>query len=198
MTKIKLCGLSRESDIFAANALMPEYVGFVFWGKSKRYVSPETAETLRKMLAPEILSVGVFVDEDPENIAALTQRGIIDMIQLHGHENEEYISRLRTLTGKNIIKAFKSGEVRKTSADYVMIDSGMGTGKTFDWSACSITQNITSPLFIAGGLTPENAAQAIQIFHPFAVDVSSGIETNGVKNIEKMTAFVEAVRKETL
>ena len=198
MIRIKLCGLSRENDIFAANALMPEYVGFVFWEKSRRYVSPEMAEGLRKILAHEILSVGVFVDEDPENIAAITQRGIIDIIQLHGHENEEYIYQLRTLTGKNIIKAFKSGEVRKTSADYVMIDSGMGTGKTFDWSACSITQNITSPLFIAGGLTPENAAQAIQIFHPFAVDVSSGIETNGVKNIEKMTAFVEAVRKETL
>ena len=198
MIRIKLCGLSRENDIFAANALMPEYVGFVFWPKSRRYASPETAETLKKILVPEILSVGVFVDEDPENIAAITQRGIIDIIQLHGHENEEYIYQLRTLSGKNIIKAFKSGEVRKTSADYVMIDSGMGTGKTFDWSACSITQNITSPLFIAGGLTPENAAQAIQIFHPFAVDVSSGIETNGVKDIEKMTAFVEAVRKETL
>lgn len=198
MTRIKLCGLSRKKDILAANSLMPEYVGFVFWPKSQRYISLETAETLKKILAPEILSVGVFVDEDPENIAALTRRKIIDIIQLHGREDEEYISALRTLTGKIIIKVFKSGEIRKTSADYVMIDSGMGTGKTFDWSAVDLTPDINSPLFIAGGLTPENVRQAIHIFHPFAVDVSSGIETNGVKDIEKMTAFVEAVRKETL
>ena len=79
-----------------------------------------------------------------------------------------------------------------------MIDSGMGTGKTFDWSAIDLTPDIQSRLFIAGGLTPENVSQAIRTFHPFAVDVSSGIETNGVKDIEKMTAFVEAVRKETL
>ena len=199
MTRIKLCGLSRIYDVEAANELLPEYVGFVFWPKSRRYVSPEIAESLRKNLAPEILSVGVFVDEDPQNIASLIQRGIIDVIQLHGHENDEYISVLRKLTGgKTIIKAFKFGEVRKTSADYVMIDSGMGTGRTFDWSAFSITHNTNYPLFIAGGLTPENVGQAIRTFHPFAVDVSSGIETDGIKDKAKMTAFVEAVRKETL
>ena len=199
MTRIKLCGLSREEDISAVNALMPEYVGFVFWGKSRRYVSPEIAEGLRKILAPEILSVGVFVDEDPEKIALLTQRGVIDLIQLHGHEDEEYISALRKLTGgKTIIKAFKFGEVRKTTADYVMIDSGMGTGQKFDWSAIDLTPDVKSRLFIAGGLTPENVGQAIRTFHPFAVDVSSGIETGGIKDKAKMTAFVEAVRKETL
>ena len=224
MTRIKLCGLSRKKDILAANSLMPEYVGFVFWEKSRRYVSPGKAETLRKILAPEILSVGVFVDEDPENIAALTQRGVIDLIQLHGQENEEYISSLRTLTEKTslrtltrktslrtltgktrlrtlsatpIIKAFKFGEVRKTTADYVMIDSGMGTGQKFDWSAIDLTPDVKSRLFIAGGLTPENVGQAIRTFQPFAVDVSSGIETKGVKDKAKMTAFVDAVRANT-
>ena len=192
MTRIKLCGLSREEDIHAVNALMPDYVGFVFWSRSKRYVSPEHAQTLRKILAEGISAVGVFVDEDPANIASLTRSGTIDLIQLHGHETEDYITNLRSLTPAPIIKAFKFSGTSGTSADYIMIDSGMGTGKTFDWSAIHASR----PYFLAGGLSPENVRLAIRTLHPFAVDVSSGIETGGTKDAEKMRAFVEAVRQE--
>ncbi|MBQ7155787.1 MAG: phosphoribosylanthranilate isomerase [Synergistaceae bacterium] len=192
MTRIKLCGLSREEDIRTANELMPDYVGFVFWEKSRRYVEPVRAEKLRKILAEGISAVGVFVDEKPENISALANSGVIDIVQLHGQESEEYIACLRKLIHAPIIKAFRFGEVRETTADYVMIDSGMGTGKTFDWSGISTTR----PYFLAGGLTPENVRTAIRTLHPFAVDVSSGIETDGVKDAEKIRAFVEAVREE--
>lgn len=195
MTRIKICGLLRECDIESANELMPEYIGFVFWKNSRRYVSPEHAKILRKILATEILAVGVFVDEKPETIKAIIDSDIIDVVQLHGQENNEYISALRKFTGKPIIKAFKSeriNDAQDSKADYVMLDSGMGTGKSFDWSMIRITR----PYFLAGGLTPENVSNAINTLSPFAVDVSSGIETDGMKDREKMKAFVYAVRKE--
>lgn len=192
MTRIKLCGLSRNEDIMAANELMPDYIGFVFWDRSRRYVEPEKAAELRKILAEGISAVGVFVDTRPERISELVTSGIIDIVQLHGHESEEYIDALRRLTHAPIIRALRFGEVRDTCADYLMIDSGMGTGKTFDWSGIEIAR----PYFLAGGLDPKNVRKAIRTLHPFAVDVSSGIESEGVKDMDKMTAFVRAVREE--
>ena len=198
MTKIKLCGLSRPADIEAANALQPDYIGFVFAGNSRRYVSPETAAALRKLLSPGIRAVGVFVDEDPEAVAALLNTGIIDAAQLHGNEDEAYIQSLRQLTGRPIILAFRiqtPADVEKanrSSADLVLLDAGAGTGTVFDWSLLS---GAVRPYFLAGGLDPENAATAIRTLHPCGVDVSSGIETGGVKDREKMAAFVAAVRR---
>ena len=197
MTRIKLCGLSRLCDVDAVNDLRPEYVGFVFWEKCRRYVAPELAASLRKNLAAGIQAVGVFVDECPERIAALTGQGVIDVVQLHGSEDNAYISRLRTLTNTPIIQAFRVSspqdlaEARESTADFVMLDSGKGTGSLFDWS---IVHGFARPFFLAGGLTPENVAAAIHEINPFAVDVSSGIETQGVKDRAKMTAFVESVR----
>lgn len=197
MTRIKLCGLSRPCDVDAVNDLRPEYVGFVFWEKSRRYVAPELAASLRKNLAAGIQAVGVFVDECPERIAALVRLGVIDVVQLHGSEDNAYISCLRTLTNTPIIQAFRVSspqdlaEARESTADYVMLDSGRGTGTIFDWS---IVHGFARPFFLAGGLTPENVAAAIHEINPFAVDVSSGIETQGVKDRAKMTAFVESVR----
>ena len=190
MTQIKLCGLTREEDIHAANELMPDYVGFVFWEKSRRYVPPSRAEALRKILADVIKAVGVFVDAEPEYIASMA--GIIGIIQLHGNEDDEYLARLRTLTALPIIKAFKFSGVRDTTADFIMIDTGKGTGRTFDWKMIDISR----PYFLAGGLNPENVRTAIRTLHPFAVDVSSGIETGGRKDAEKMREFVGAVREE--
>lgn len=140
MTKIKFCGLSRVCDIEAANALRPEYIGFVFALKSRQYVSPEKALALKKQLNPEIKTVGVFVNEKPELIAGLLREGTIDIAQLHGRESEEDISRLRQLTDKPVIQAF-SVDTRQdivaanaSSADYVLLDSGRGgTGTVFDW-----------------------------------------------------------------
>ena len=197
--RVKFCGLSRFSDIEAANELMPDYAGFVFWDKSKRYVTPENAEALRRGLSPRIKAVGVFVDENPEIIAEICGHGIIGIIQLHGHENEEYISRLRTLTNKPVIKAFKVREAEDVmraencTADFVMLDSGMGTGKVFDWS---LLAGITRPYFLAGGLDAGNVREAVSRLRPYAVDVSSGIETGGVKDRMKMSEFIAALREE--
>lgn len=198
MTKIKMCGLSRLCDIEAANEIRPEYIGFVFAPKSRRYVTPETAAELKKRLLPGILAVGVFVDEKPETVAGLLERQIIDMAQLHGREEEAYLARLRSLTGRPVIQAFRvrAGEdvarARKSSADYVLLDSGAGTGKVFDWA---LTGEMDRPYFLAGGLGPENVREAIERLRPYAVDVSSGIETGGRKDPEKMAALAAAVRR---
>ncbi len=200
MTKIKLCGLSRICDIEAANILRPEYIGFVFAKNSKRYVSPEEVCMLRERLSPGIKAVGVFVREDAEVVAALLTRGVIDVAQLHGGEDEAYIRRLRELTRKPLIKAFRvetAGDIaaaEKSSADHVLLDSGEGgTGSVFDWE---LLGQIKRPYFLAGGLTPGNAGRAVRELHPYGVDVSSGIETDGKKDSDKMAAFVAAVRKE--
>ena len=199
MTKIKLCGLSRPCDIEAANQLKPDYIGFVFAPKSKRYVTPEQAMALKQMLLPEIQAVGVFVNEDPQNIARLLRDHIIDMAQLHGGEDEAYIARLRQLTDQPVIQAFRVEtardleKVEQSTADYVLLDSGAGTGTVFDWD---LIQNIARPYFLAGGLDPHNVADAVKTRRPYGVDVSSGIETGGRKDKDKMAAFVAAVRKE--
>ena len=201
MTKIKLCGLTRLSDIEAANELRPDYIGFVFAPKSRRYVTAEKAAELKRRLDPGIKAVGVFVNERPEVIAALLNSGTIDTAQLHGSESEEYIHQLRLLTDKQIIKAFRIQTEQDTlatqasSADLVLLDSGAGTGTAFDWN---LIQNTQRPYLLAGGLAPDNVISAIQTLHPYGVDVSSGIETNGLKDNKKMAAFVAAVRKEDM
>ena len=199
MTKIKLCGLSRTEDIETVNKLKPEYIGFVFTPKSRRYVAPRTAAELKRLLSAEIQAVGVFVNESPEKIAELSRGGVIDIAQLHGDEDEEYIRRLKQQTDKPIIKAFRVetenaiADAERCSADYILLDSGAGTGTVFNWK---LLTNIHRPYFLAGGLSPDNAGKAVAALHPFAVDVSSGIETDGTKDKEKMEAFVAAVRKE--
>lgn len=199
MTKMKFCGLSRPCDIEAANELKPAYIGFVFAGVSRRYVPPERVEELKAMLLSEISAVGVFVNEEPERIAELADRGIIDLIQLHGTEDEACIRQVQRLTGRPVIKAFSiAGErdveaANESCADYVLLDAGKGgTGIRFDWSLLS---GMRRPFFLAGGLDMENAAEAVRRFHPYALDISSGIETDGVKDKKKMAAFAAAVRK---
>ena len=199
MTKIKLCGLSRPCDIEAANELKPDYIGFVFASKSKRYVTYEKAMELKRRLSPEIQTVGVFVNEHPQDVAKLLQNGIIDIAQLHGDEDEDYMVQLRLLTSKPIIKAFRIKNAndmkaaQQSTADYILFDSGAGTGTVFDWG---LVKSIRRPYFLAGGLDVHNVADAVKELHSFAVDVSSGIETDGVKDKIKMAAFVAAVRKE--
>ena len=200
MTKIKLCGLSRPCDIQWANALMPDYIGFVFARKSRRYVSPERAKDLRMRLDSGIRAVGVFVNEAPEVVAALLNTGAIDLAQLHGSENETYIKSLRTLTDRPLIQAFRVDgpadleRARQSPADHILLDNGAGgTGTAFDWA---LLKDFARPFFLAGGLAPDIIVQTVKTVHPFAVDVSSGIETDGVKDFDKMAAFVNAVRHE--
>ena len=215
MTKVKMCGLFRDEDIQLANEAKPDFIGFVFYKKSSRCVDKETAKRLRSSLDSKITVVGVFVDEDISFIKKLVEENIIDNIQLHGHENGDYIRQLRksfVLNSPLIIRA----EIIKTSEDivrlheqsslydasngsdselslpdYYLLDSGMGSGSSFDWN---LLKELNRPIFLAGGLTPENVKEAIYIVKPFAVDVSSGIETNKVKDIAKMKRFIENVR----
>lgn len=230
MTKIKMCGLRNLEDIEAVNEWKPDYAGFVFAPESRRYVTAEQAAELKDHLDPQIQAVGVFVDEAPERVAALLNEGVIDLAQLHGSEDEEYLVRLRELTLKPVIQAFRilsrEDVVRamKSSADEILLDSGAGTGSTFNWEVLRIESGYdraidaekdgerafctkrnrekslyaeeTRPYFLAGGLNPQNVTEAIRQLHPYAVDVSSGIETDGSKDREKIAAFVTAVRKE--
>ena len=197
MTKIKLCGLSRDADIDAANRLLPEYIGFVFAEKSRRYISRKKAEELKKRLNPAVLTVGVFVNSPAEEIVGLLQDGVIDLAQLHGQESSTEIARLRELTGKPVIRAFRVRhpedvrEAEASPADLILLDAGAGDGKTFDWE---IAGSVRRPYFLAGGLTPENAGEAVRQLHPYALDVSSGIETGGVKDPEKMRSFMRSIR----
>lgn len=199
MTKIKFCGLSRTSDIEAVNKLKPEYVGFVFASESHRFITHKKAEKLKKLLSQDIQVVGVFVNERVDVVANLLNNGTLDIAQFHGEEDEAYIRQLKYLTGKSVIKAFciKSEEeiskINTCSADYVLLDSGGGSGKAFDWR---LIQNVKRPYFLAGGLNPDNVEKAIKKVHPYAVDVSSGIETDGKKDKKKMADFSAAVRKE--
>lgn len=200
MTKIKLCGLSRPCDIRAANELLPDYIGFVFAPKSRRYVSPEKAAELKRMLDLRIRAAGVFVDEKPQVIEALVSRGVIDAVQLHGREDEDYIQDLRKRLGNTrIIQAFSirserdAGRAERSSADLVLADSpGGGSGEVFDWG---LLRKVGRPYFLAGGLTPNNAGDAVNALAPYGVDVSSGIETGGEKDRKKMEKFVLAVRR---
>ena len=198
MTRIKMCGIRRPEDIAAVNEIRPDYIGFVFFRGSRRCVDPKTAKTLKDALSPGIKAIGVFVNEEPERVAELLRNGTIDAAQLHGQEDEAYIARLRALTDRPLIQAFRITSPESleaaavSSADHLLLDAGAGDGRTFDWAWLS---GASRPFFLAGGLTPENVGEAVERIRPFAVDVSSGIEENGVKSIEKMRAFAGAVRK---
>ncbi len=197
--KIKICGLVRLCDADYVNLAMPDYAGFVFYDKSRRFVALEQARKLRAEIHPEIMTAGVFVNAPLEQIALLCKEGIISIIQLHGSEDDEYIAQLRALVpGVKIWKAFqirKESDLQaaaKSTADMVLLDSGGGTGLQFDWS---LIQGFPRPLILAGGLTPENMAEAIGRLHPYALDVSTGVETDGFKNLHKIIAAVEAARR---
>ena len=192
MVKVKFCGLKRPCDIAWANELHPDYAGFVFAG-TKRRVSDETAAARRRELDPSIPAVGVFVDDELPHMASLVKKGVIQLIQLHGQEEDALVQQLQTELGVPVIKAFSianQDDIKRaleSRADYILLDQGKGgTGKAFDWS---LLKEIDRPYFLAGGLTPQNAAQAAKL-RPYALDVSSGIETDGVKDRDKMTLFM--------
>ena len=197
MTMVKICGLHTMRDIDYVNQTQPDFAGFVFADFSSRYVTSAQAEALSQKLDKSIIPVGVFWDHPITFVADLLNRGVIQMAQLHHHEDEDYIRKLRSLTDAPIIKAFKvtcAEDIEKacrSSADFILLDNHIpGSGQCFDWS---LLQNISRPFFLACGLNLQNIIEALQI-HPYALDVSSGVETNKVKNLEKMKAFVQAAR----
>lgn len=203
--KVKLCGLSRMEDIRYVNEFGPDYVGFVF-AKSRRQVTPIQAAALRKALAASIQAVGVFVNEAPETVARIARDVSLNAVQLHGDEDAAYIARLRTLLppGTNLWKAVR---VQKESdlqhaqsygADLVLFDAFSkdaygGTGKTADWSLFGRVSP-PRPFFLAGGLHAGNLREAVELVHPDGVDLSGGIETNGVKGREKIKQILSIIR----
>ena len=204
MSRIKICGLKREEDIEIVNKYKPDYIGFVF-SKSSRQVDFDKAKMLKELLDKDIQTVGVFVNEPIELIQRLCRSRIIDMVQLHGDEDEEYIKKLRAVIKCRIIKAVRVKsteqilEEEHKKCDFLLLDAYNknaygGSGKKFNWDL--IPGELVKKYFLAGGLCCENISQAITALHPYAVDVSSGIETNGCKDKNKMAAFVAAVRKE--
>ena len=200
MTKIKLCGLSRPADIDYVNQAKPDYCGFIVnFPQSRRNVTPERVRALRETLSPDITPVGVFVDEPVDTVAGLLNEETISVAQLHGHEDEAYLAALRKLTDRPIWQAFQikgSEDLRRaaeSTADLVLLDSGQGSGVTLDWR---ILADFPRPFVLAGGLTAENIPEALRQVKPYAVDLSSGVETEGYKDYEKMLAAVAAVRKD--
>ena len=199
MTKIKICGLSRPCDIEYVNEAKPDFCGFIInVPKSKRNVSPDTVRQLVKNLSPDVKPVGVFVNAPMDEIAALTEDGTLAYVQLHGKEDEAYIAALREKIHVPIIQAFKVScpedvaHAQQSSADYILLDNGSGgTGKTFDWSHL---REITRPYILAGGLGPDNLGLAVSQLAPWGVDLSSGVETDGFKDKNKVLAAVQAVR----
>ena len=198
MTKMKICGLMRVQDAQYANAVQPDFAGMILSAGFRRSVTAETAQAIRDALNPDIPVAGVFVDENIEAITAFLQRGTIQAVQLHGHEDAQYIAALRQVTDAMILQAFRirSAEdvqlAQHSAADMILLDSGTGTGQVFDWSLLS---GITRPFFLAGGLHPENVAEAIRTVRPSGVDVSSGVESDGQKDPQKIRAFADAVRQ---
>lgn len=197
MTKIKICGLMTPQDAVFVNAVQPDFAGMILSPGFRRTVTRETAAAIREALDTAIPAVGVFVDADPADIAAYVNSGIIQTVQLHGHEDAAYIEKLRQMTDAQIFQAFRIRsaadvqQAEQSAADMILLDSGTGTGRVFDWSLLS---DIRRPYFLAGGLDPENAAEAITALHSAGVDVSSGVEKDGRKDFAKIQAFVRAVR----
>ncbi len=204
MTKIKICGLSREADIQAANRLKPDYIGFVF-ASGKRQITGQQAAELKQRLDPAIKAVGVFVKAAIEEIVTIAEVGTIDLIQLHGDQSPEFCRQLRLLTGKPIIKVIRVKgkqslkDLQDYACDYFLLDTFSpsafgGIGKAFDYALLEKAK-IPKPFFIAGGLNTENVKGAIKQLHPYGVDTSGGVETDGSKDFAKMAAFIEKVKR---
>ena len=199
MVKIKICGLRRLEDISIVNRYKPDYVGFVF-ADSKRKVSHDFAYEMKSNLSSDIVSVGVFVDADIGEIVELFDRGIIEIAQLHGLESEDYINKLRENTNGElkIINAIEMSdemdllEYDNSISDYLLLDSGKGSGKTFDWGL--IRKDLNKEFFLAGGINISNIADAIEEFNPYAIDLSSGVETDGFKDENKIEEIMEVIR----
>ena len=199
-TRIKICGLTRMEDIQAVNEAKPDFAGFIVeFPKSRRNVTVEQLKALREKLDESILPVGVFVNAPVELPAQLLNEGTIALAQLHGQEDENYIRQLRIMTDQLLIKAFsiKTAEdiekALQSPADYILLDQGGGgTGKTFDWS---LIPEIQRPFFLAGGIGASNLGQAIREIHPYAVDLSSSVETEKRKDPMKIRQVVDIVRE---
>lgn len=207
MSLVKICGLTQECDIDYVNKYKPDYIGFIFsynQNRFRRQVPVKQAEKLKEKLNSQIKAVGVFVNEPIEFIVDICNNNTVDVVQLHGEENEAYIINLKKLINKPIIKAIRVQSTEQVikaenlSCDYLLFDtykkdSYGGTGEKFNWDV--IPNNIKKPFFLAGGLTAENVSLAISTVKPYCVDLSSSAETNGYKDELKIKHIIEEVRR---
>ncbi|MBC2396801.1 phosphoribosylanthranilate isomerase [Clostridium tetanomorphum] len=199
---IKICGIKRKEDIQYVNILKPDFIGFVF-AKSKRQVDMIEAKKLIALLNENIKIVGVFVNKSIHELMQMVNYLELDVIQLHGDEDKAYIKEIRNLLKKKHVQIWKSicisdkrdiKKIHVCTADKVLLDHGKGgTGVSFSWEIIR-NKNMTKPIILAGGLNSENIKKAIEIVKPYAVDVSSGVEINGVKNFNKINEFIKACR----
>ncbi|MCT3400693.1 phosphoribosylanthranilate isomerase [Lentilactobacillus hilgardii] len=194
MVQVKICGLMKPDDILAVNAAEADFAGFVF-APSRHQVSLARALTLKKLLNPKIKTVGVFVNESMDKILAIYKAGVIDIAQLHGKSTPGDITRLQR-AGLKVIQVFERQSIDLAStADYLMVDSGKGSGQLLDLKAIP---HINRPLILAGGLTPQNVRQDVQLVQPDIVDVSSGVESDGHKDADKIIQFIKNAKEEVL
>ncbi len=192
MAKIKICGLRRVEDIDYVNALKPDYIGFILSTGFRRTIDKETAKKLKSLLSRDINAVGVFVNDSKENIDYFLENGIIDTVQLHGDESPSFCICINApviifFSPKNFDK------VNEYDTDYFLFDSGTGTGKEFDWSNIP---KVDKPFFLAGGINKENINRAINSVKPYCIDLSSAVETNGVKDYKKIKEIMEIMKNE--
>lgn len=204
MAKIKICGLSRISDIEAVNQVSPDFIGFVF-AQSKRMVTAKMAARMKSLLKPDISSVGVFVNEEIDKIIQICNQNIIDAVQLHGDEDEAYILTLRSKIHLPVIKAVRVRtrldilNAENLPCDYLLLDSYKkdvygGLGKVFDWSIIPDYHDRKKPIFLAGGLNINNLKNAMLNVKPYCIDISSGVETDGRKDPLKIKEVVNMIR----
>lgn len=192
MTKVKICGLSTVEAVETAVQAGADYIGFVF-AKSKRQVSLEQAHELARLVTGKTKIVGVFVSPSLKDLEQAIAQVPLDIVQIHGNFDEDQIPNISV----PVIRAIqlRDGEAQVSSqADYLLFDAPVaGSGQTFDWDLLK-DQKIQQDFFIAGGLTVDNVCQARETFQPYALDVSSGVETDGHKDIEKIKAFIEGAK----
>lgn len=202
MPRIKLCGISSVKDVDVINEVQPDYIGFIF-APSRRQVTWDKAQQIKERLSPFIKTVGVFVDESTDVIIKIARSLPLDVVQLHGEESEDDIKAIKKATGcavwkavhvknKNSVEKFKD-----SSADMLLLDTfsknaAGGTGDSFDWS---LLENLKRPFILAGGLSSKNIARAIRNTAPWGVDISSGIESGGIKDESKIRKIMTIIRR---
>jgi phosphoribosylanthranilate isomerase len=202
MTLIKICGITSLDDAHAAVAAGADALGFNFYKPSPRYITPESAREIIDTLPDSILTVGVFVNEEsPETVRAIADRSGIKAVQLHGEESPDYCRALNpVIKNFSVSTSFDIDQISAYEVDAIMLDTKDnrlhgGTGRVFDWSIAQQVSRIFPKLFLAGGLSPENVREAIEMVQPYAVDACSSLEDKpGIKNHERMRIFVNAVR----
>ena len=192
MTKVKICGLSTKEAVEVAVSAGADYIGFVF-APSKRQVTVEQATELAKIIPTNVNKVGVFVSPSRAELLEAVDKVGLDLVQVHGQVADDLFEDL-PCASIQAVQVDGDGHVPNSQADYLLFDAPVaGSGQTFDWGQLDTTE-LAQPFFIAGGLNEDNVARAIQHFSPFAVDVSSGVETDGQKDHEKIRRFIERVK----